>query len=515
MELGMPLLWASVLLPIIIGLIAWITNVKGRLVQIIAGLSAASLALPGIIVVALYQLGALKEGVLDPVYFDLRDRGVGVIALVVDGLSAPVVLGVSLVTAAVAIYSIKYMTHRIHEMESAGEEVPGMGTYFFLYNTFAAAMLGLAFSTNLVEFYVFLELTLIPSFLLIAYWGYGDRRRIALLYFVWTHIGAVLFLTGLLYYGVRLGTFDYIVVPRLEPLGAVEGILGAVAKAVAALFVVGLFVKMAVFGVHMWLPYAHAEAPTPVSALLSPNLIGLAGYALARIVVPAFPSILLGWRDYLVMLAFLTIIYGGLVALRQADFKRFLAYSSVSQMGYLLLGIATLTAYGIGGAMVHYLVHAIGKAILFMVAGLFIAELHGLRDINKMGGLARLYPLTAAFALFGFMNLVGMPPSPGLWSEWLIVLGAAQVYSGGYGELLALAAALIVALGVSGAYSFIAMRRIFYGHPRSEIKAREHRDSMLLSIYILVLAGLVIFIASGPMVDALRVATYKLVGVGG
>ncbi len=509
MELGFPILWISIWLPVIVGLGAWIGKAESeRAIKAVAVLSAITLIIPAVSVAVFYAKGYIQQGVLDPWYVHLGNRGI--VALAVDGLSAPVVIGVSVVTAIVAIYSIRYMVHRISEMREEGEKIPGMGAYYFLYNVFSASMLGLALSTNLVEFYIFLELTLIPSYLLIAYWGYGDRKKISMLYFVWTHIGAVLFLTGILYYGIKTGTFDYMLVPQLKPLGNIEKIIGTSAKLVALLMTLGLFVKMAVFGVHMWLPYAHAEAPTPVSALLSPNLIGLAGYAMARILVPAFPDILISWRNYLVFWAFLTIVYGGLVALKQTDFKRFLAYSSVSQMGYILLGIASMTAFGIAGAMLHYLVHAIGKAILFMTAGLFITELNGLRDIRKMGRLARLYPLTAAFALFGFMNLVGMPPSPGLWSEWLIILGTTKVYSGSYAQLIAVSIAFLLALSVSAAYSFVTMRRIFYGKARSEIKKGEKMTSLLFSVMLIVVVGLIVFFASGPLIGSLKVATYKL-----
>jgi NADH-quinone oxidoreductase subunit M len=127
--------------------------------------------------------------------------------------------------------------------------------------------------------------------------------------------------------------------------------------------------------------------------------------------------------------------------------------------------------------------------------------------------MARLYPLTAAFALFGFMNLVGMPPSPGLWSEWLIILGVTKVYSSSYAQLLLISVAFLIALSVSAAYSFITMRRIFYGQPRSEIEKSEVRDSLLLSIMLVVIVGLVVFFASGPVVGDLKVATYKLLSL--
>jgi len=179
-------------------------------------------------------------------------------------------------------------------------------------------------------------------------------------------------------------------------------------------------------------------------------------------------------------------------------------------MGYLLLGIGTLTAFGIGGAMLHYLVHAIGKAILFMVAGVFITELEGLRDIFRMGGFAKIYPITAALSLFGFMNLVGMPPSPGLWSEWLIVLGLAQRYTTNYDTLLLLAVALMVSLGISAGYSFVTMRRIFYGPLRAGSAHREVKSSMLVSIFVLGAIGFIIFLGNGPIIGALKTSISNL-----
>ncbi len=503
MEAGFPILWLSVIAPMLVGLAAWAD--RGRRIRVYAVASMASLSLPMLYVAYYAVRGALAEGVLDPLYYDATGYGIGYIALALDALSAPVVFGVSLVTAFVALYSVPYMEVRVRELAEAGEPHPSLGVYFMLYNMFAAAMLGLALSTNLVLFYLFLELTLVPSFLLIAYYGYGDRRRIALLYFVWTHVGAAVLLAGIVYYGLTLGTFDYLTVPGLEPVIA-EGALASAARVVAGLMLVGLLVKMAVAGLHMWLPYAHAEAPTPISALLSPNLIGLAGYAIARFVAAGFPGVMEGWRDFLVGLGIVTIIYGGLVALRQADFKRFLAYSSVSQMGYILAGVASMTKLGLAGAMLFYLSHAIGKAILFMVAGVFIASLHGLRDLGRMGGLARLYPRTAALSLFGFMHLVGMPPSFGFWAELLVILGLARVYALTLDGAVLLATALILALGVSAAYSFVVMRKIFFGRPRVEGAAEP--GQLVAPILAIAVAGFTLFLAAPMLVEPLSYSSF-------
>ncbi len=510
MEASIPIWWISLLAPVLASIIL---AKAGGWSKVYTYVVALTLLIPGIAAMAYLAVGIDVQGVVDPITIDLSRYGVGSFHLFMDGLSAPILLGVSLVTALVAIYADKYMRVRIKEMEEAGERVPGLGSYYVLYAGFAVSMLGMALSSNLIEFYVFLELSLITSFLLILYYGYGDRRRIAFLYFIWTHVAGALFLAGILYYGVNAGSFDAVIIrdSSLSYAAPASSILGSGARIAAYLVLIGLFIKMAVVGVHMWLPYAHAEAPTPVSALLSPNLIGIAGYALARFAIPLFPDVMKAISMPLVALGFLTIIYGGLVALRQVDFKRFLAYSSVSQMGYLLLGVATLTSYGIAGAMLHYLSHAFGKAVLFMVAGVFITELHGLRDIRRMGGLARAYPLTAAAALLGFMHLVGMPPTLGMWSELLITIGVVKAYPvAGSADLALLALLLVIAFGISAGYAFITMRKIFYGPLKEHLglkPGQEVLDDFKTTVILVGVLGVFFFIVVNLLASPLRPST--------
>ncbi len=511
-----PLLWFTIVAPTFIAILFQATVLGSLGPRVLAYVSSAILAIPLFLLAYKWLWG--YNVLVDPLKLDLSRYNVGVIALVVDGFSAPLVVGVSLVTSLVAIYSLKYMEHRIWELEHGGLKVPGIYAYYILYNAFSSSMLGMLYSTNLISFFVFLELSLITSFLLIAYYGYGERLRIALMYFVWTHIGGALFLAGILFYGVNAGTFDILTVKEwaLEYNKVYAGVkVEGLALIAPLLIILGLLVKMAVFGVHMWLPYAHAEAPTPVSALLSPNLIGIAGYALARFGLTLFPGFMESAKHYLVLIAFITIIYGGLVALRQDDFKRFLAYSSISQMGYILLGVSTLTTFGVAGAMLHYLSHAVGKAVLFMIAGVFIAEISGLRSISAMGGLARLYPTTAAMALIGFMHLVGMPPAFGMWSEMLILLGLSEAYyPGSLYDILLIAVAVIASFIVTAFYSFIAMRRIFFGRPKRG-SPLEVMDEFKVSILIIALAGIILFLVVGLMIPQLRDSSLELLALGG
>jgi NADH-quinone oxidoreductase subunit M len=506
-QLDQPVLLSAVVAPTLASLLLPIIGrkVNPRNLAIISGLM---LLYPLIVITVFTLIPGLGIGVVDPAYF--QNSYLGSFSMLLDGLSGPIAFSITLVTMLVAAFAFPYMTHRFEEMEKEGASKPSWGSFYMLYILFATAMLGTALSTNLIEFYIFLELTLVPSFLLIAFYGYGARERIALMYLIWTHVGALLFLIGAIAIGFSAGSFDILNMQNLQFwFGRGENVLGNAAIYVAIVILIGLFIKMAVFGVHIWLPYAHAEAPTPVSALLSPNLIGIGGYAIVRVVYIMFPTILGDLSIYLIVLALVTMIYGGLMSLAQDDFKRMLAYSSISQMGYLLLGIASLNSLGVSGAMLHYATHAIGKAILFSVAGVIIVQLHGLRSISKMGGLASKMPITAALALLGFMQITGIPPSLGLWSEVLIVFGAvSKAYAFGAVAFALLVVGLLVAIGLSTAYSFITIKRIFFGHLSPEVHQEgslEGGRSLLFPILIIAIIGVLLFffasIFINPLID--------------
>jgi NADH-quinone oxidoreductase subunit M len=396
------------------------------------------------------------------------------------------------------------MKHRIEELEHEGVSPPSLGTYFMLYTMFSAAMLGLVLATNLIEFYIFLELALIPSFFLIIWYGYGDRTRIAIMYLLWTHIGGLLFLLGVLSIGSAVGTFDIL---NVQTMTYSTALTQGLPVGIMLLITIGLFVKMAVFGVHIWLPYAHAEAPTPVSALLSPALIGISGYALIRISCILFPAQFAGISPFLIGLALLTMIYGGLMALAQDDFKRLLAYSSISQMGYILLGLSTLTANGVTGGMLHFTTHAVGKSVLFMIAGVLIVQFRGLRSIGRMGGLAQKVPITGALALIGFLFLVGIPPTLGLWSKIHIVVGTFdRILLMGTISILFISIALVVATGITAAYSFFTLKRIFLGKLPEGLGGEPVRGWSTLTAVVAIVAvvGVFLFFYPAIFIDPLK-----------
>lgn len=503
----MNLLLSSVAVPTIasLAMLALSRRASPRVHMLISTLSLAYSAISIMVAIITHGLPYYDT----PIYLGTP---IGSIGFIVDQFNLPIVAGVLIVSIMVAIYSKPYMEHRFEELGGGS-----WGVYYMNYTLFSASMLGVALSTNMIEFYLFLEISLLTSFILILLYGYGDRVRIAFLYFIWTHAGAFLFLAGSFIYGLSLGSFDYIVFgkPSLYPVNGSESIADNAVRSISFLLIlIGLLIKLPAFGFHIWLPYAHAEAPTPVSALLSPNLIGLAGLGIYRILVILYPGMMISYQWVLIAWALITIIYGGVVALYQRDFKRLLAYSSVSQMGYMLLGLATMTPAGVAGALLHYLSHALGKASLFMSAGNIIVGAKGLRDIEGMGGLASGMPYTAASSLIGFLTISGLPPTIGIVSKFLILMGLSNILFAG-SSLSAASIALVIIAAITGfgftiAYSFITMKKIFFGPARKDLNPGEPPAEATITLLIVGITSIAILITGSYIVNPLSTAISTL-----
>jgi NADH-quinone oxidoreductase subunit M len=429
----------------------------------------------------------------------------GNFGLRLDGLSLPFALIIYILCTVIALYSRPYMVHKVkedlpgHGNGGGAAGVGGVGyssndpsvhgshappseniesssqatvldtqqyvnsqvaLYFALYLTFSMGMLGTVLATNLIQFYVFFELMLVPSFFLIAFYGYGARRRIALMFFFWTHAGAVVLLLGLLAMGFFAGGFDFDTI-RTNASNIPAQWLPLIVFAL----VIGLGVKLAAFMLHIWLPYAHAEAPTPVSALLSPAMIGIGAYGLLRL----WMELLAGtgsyeqYSLYINMWGLATMIYGGAMALMQDDIKRVLAYSSISQMGYILFGLSSESILGITGGTMMYITHGLGKAILFMMAGSIILQT-GTRSMSKLGGLAGKMPYTAVIAMIGALTIIGIPPTSGFMAEWILFNGVLQTATAQMDPLRTTMFALgILTTVLSSAYILWLYKRIFFG----------------------------------------------------
>lgn len=414
----------------------------------------------------------------------------GNFGLRIDGLSLPFAIIINILCTVLTLYSKPYMLHKIKESfeensgrresttdssklgsNNGGNEIKtvtvsksteeqyidhNMGLYFALYLTFSMGMLGTVLATNLIEFYVFFELMLVPSFFLLAFYGYGERKRIALMFFFWTHVGAVVLLLGLLSMGLFAGGFDYDTV-----MHNVDKIPDQWLVLIVFALVIGLGVKLAAFVLHIWLPYAHSEAPTPISALLSPAMIGIGAYGLLRLWLELLVGDYSQYSIYINLWGLATMIYGGAMAMMQDDIKRVLAYSSISQMGYILFGIGSESVLGITGATFMYVTHGLGKAILFMMAGSIILQT-GTRSMSKLGGLAGRMPYTAVIAMIGALTIMGIPPTSGFMGEWILFNGVLQSGLENSDSLKIVAFGLgILATVLSAAYILWMYKRIF------------------------------------------------------
>ena len=461
----------AVLLPAIFGSILY---VLGKRVEKYAGWLATIAA--SLSVLAILSIGTELnvQGPINIAYAWIYTPSVRLtLGFLVDTISFPIALIVSFISALSCFYSIEYMK---------GEG--GQASYYASLLLFMSGMIGVILSANLLQFYFFWELMLVPSYFLITFWGKSKKRlAIGFKYFIFTHIGSLFMLLGILSIYVFTGTFDLV-----ELSVAAVAIPPSSILQVFALLLIGFSVKMAIFPVHTWLPDAHAEAPAPISAMLSGVMIKCGAYAIARILIPAFGPTVVTTSDALAILGVITIIYGGLMALAQTDIKRLLAYSSISQMGYIFFGFGVGSAFGITGALFHVVNHAIAKALLFMCAGAIIHQT-GTRRIPKMGGLAGKMPITCIAAFIGALSLAGTPPLGGFWSEWLIFSGG--ISSGKF--LITFIA--ITSTAITAGYYLWFLWRVFFGATPKELEGTKEtswmlRIPMIVSVAAILLIGI-------------------------
>jgi NADH-quinone oxidoreductase subunit M len=422
--------------------------------------------------------------------------------LSVDGLSLPIVLTVAALSAIIVVYSNPYMEHSIHEQYHR-ENNKAHATYYALYLAYATSMMGVVLSTNLFEFYLFFELMIIPSWALINIYGTGDREKIALMYLLWSIVGAVIFLTGALTAYATTHSFE------ISDLVLLQG--NPRATFIVVMMLLGLSVKMATFGLHVWLPYAHAEAPTPISALLSPAMIGLAAYAMVRLLVPI--HVLENLTMLTLIWGLVTIIYGGMMVMAQTDIKRLLAYSSISQMGYIFIGLTSTTTLGISGSMLQYISHGLGKAALFLTVGAIMHQT-SFRDIRSLGGLAARMPLSAIVFIIGCLNIAGVPPTVGFMSKLLIFTGVFEHGLSASSTELLIALIAIISTALTIGYTFWTVRRIFFGPLPDHLKdVKEAPLQMTIPMLVLCLLSIVLGIYPKPILDPLLQVVEQLIHV--
>ena len=350
-----------------------------------------------------------------------------------DGLNAPLVLLNGLLGVAAVLVSW-------HVSERPRE-------YFMWLLILQASVMGVFVSLDLILFFVFWELELIPMFFLISLWGTGRREYSAMKFLIFTFLGSAFMLASILILYFSMPgperTFDMMVLANYDLAGLILP-TGLVFTG----FLLAFAVKLPIFPLHTWLPDAHTDAPTAVSVMLAGVLLKMGGYGLLRINAGLFPEELMRFAPLLAILAVINILYGAFIVMRQTDLKRMVAYSSVSHMGFVVLGLASVNAsgaalsgVGLNGAAMQLFTHGTITGLLFVVVGLIYERAHT-RHIPDMGGLAKQMPLIAIGFLIAGLASLGLPTTSGFVAELLIFLGTFQVYGfltalGAFGVVLA------------------------------------------------------------------------------
>lgn len=406
------------------------------------------------------------------------------IAMVYDALTALVVLVINVVGFCALLYSVRYISHYTARWK-----------FYTLFLLMLAGLNGLAISGDLFNMFVFIEIAAVASYALVAFGTEAEELEAGFKYMVLGEVGgmAILFSIALIY--SQTSTLNLAQISKALPFGT------PFFWFVLATLLIGFAIKMAMVPFHAWLPDAHPSAPAPVSAMLSGVFIKVVGvYAMARLVfnvfglsreaTPAFFNLLIGF-------GILSMIAGGLVAYSQTDYKRLLAYSSISQMGYILIGLGIGNAWAVAGALFHLLAHAMGKGLLFLVSGSVEAQT-GTRNIDQLKGLERTMPLTAWSHVLGSLSLAGVPPFAGFFSKLFIIVGALQARM----YWLAVLAALFSA--VTLAYLTKVVNKAFFSRDNEEpVRAHEAGGTMAIAVVILILLSVLTGIFFVPVLDGI------------
>ena len=413
------LLTATVFLPALGALLILLLVRSDRNVRLVAALvGLADLAL-SILVFALFDPDAARFQLVDRFAWINTDTFQASYLMAVDGLSAPLVLLTGLLGFC-AILASWHIGMRVRE-------------YFAWLLLLQTAIMGVFVSLDLLLFFLFWELELVPMYMLISVWGSGRKEYSAMKFLIFTIFGSAAMLIALVGVFLNAGTLD---LTQLSSPGTMLAAAG-VALPLAVLFwlfFVAFAIKLPTWPVHTWLPDAHTDAPTAASVMLAGVMLKMGGYGLLRINVGMFPDQvrLFGWM--LVALGVISVLYGAVVTLRQTDLKRLIAYSSVSHMGLVLLGIGSvaatqgqITSTGLSGAAMQLFTHGTITGLLFLGVGLIYDKAHT-RYIPDLGGLANRMPLVAiAFLIAGLASL-GLPGLSGFVSEILVFFGAFRVF---------------------------------------------------------------------------------------
>jgi len=389
-------------------------------------------------------------------------------SLDVDGLSLVLVALTCLLSAVSVLCSFSQITDRVKE-------------YYFLLLLLQTGMLGTFLASDLFLFFAFWELMLVPMYFLIGVWGHGQRIYASIKFFLYTAFGSALMLIAILW--IYFAAWDV----NGSPSFALETFYQLTTTRTAQIWLFAAFflafaIKMPLFPFHTWLPYAHTEAPTAGSVILAGVLLKTGVYGFLRFALPMFPEGAAFFAPLIMLLSLIDIVYGALVAMAQRDVKRLIAYSSVSHMGMLMVGILAFNVEGIEGGIIQMINHGLSTGGLFLIVGMIYERRHT-REVSEFGGLAKVMPVYAAYFMIIMLSSVGLPGLNGFIGEFLILLGLMK-----WSILCTVIAATGVILGAC--YMLWVYQKMMFGPIQVEAN-KSLRD--LVGREILTLLPLVVF----------------------
>jgi NADH-quinone oxidoreductase subunit M len=370
----------------------------------------------------------------------------------IDGISLWLVLLTTLLTPICILISWNYIAKHVHAFHA-----------FMLL--LECGLIGVFCSLDLFLFFVFWEVSLVPMYFLIGIWGYDRRIYAALKFFVYTMAGSALMLVGIIYLYNRTGTFDY---PSI--LAALQNGTAHLTYPEEMLLFLGFFIAFAIkvplFPLHTWLPDAHVEAPTPGSIMLASVMLKMGTYGLLRFCLPLFPTAARNNAGWINTLAIIGIVYGALVAMVQPNMKKLVAYSSISHLGFVVLGLFTFTQPGLDGAVYQMLNHGVTTGAMFMLVGFLYERRHSL-EIKAYGGVATPAPGLSTVFMITMLASIGLPTLNNFIGEYLVLQGAAIAH---------FRWAVFASIGVilSACYMLWLYQRVFYGRATADVSQHMH-----------------------------------------